>query len=62
MLTKHYVITMPEDYDGLLFAAFAEPDNYRDSAKRMQLDSICPGDPLLDCETLDPARALFFWL
>ena len=53
---------MPEDYDGLLFAAFAEPDNYRDSAKRMQLDSICPGDPLLDCETLDPERALFFWL
>lgn len=62
VLTKHYVITMPEDYDGLLFAAFAEPDNYRDSAKRMQLDSICPGDPLLDCETLDPERALFFWL
>ena len=28
----------------------------------MQLDSICPGDPLLDCETLDPERALFFWL
>lgn len=31
-----------QDYDGLVFAAEAQPDNYKDSAKRMQLDSIAP--------------------
>ena len=42
VLTKSYAIYLPEDYDGLVFAAEAQPDNYKDSAKRMQLDSISP--------------------
>ena len=40
--TKSYAVYLPEDYDGLVFAAEAQPDTYTDSAKRMQLDSISP--------------------
>lgn len=35
VLTKSYVVYMSEDYNGLVFAAEAQPDNYKDSAKRM---------------------------
>ena len=33
ILTKSYVVYMPEDYNGLIFAAEAQPDNYKDTAK-----------------------------
>lgn len=60
VLKKSYVAYMPEDYDGLIFAGQAENDNYKDAAKRMQLDSICPEADLLNCETVDPYSSLYF--
>lgn len=60
VLTKSYAVYLPEDYDGLVFAAEAQPDNYKDSAKRMQLDSISPEAALMDIDTVDPYRSLYF--
>ena len=62
VLTKSYAVYLPEDYDGLVFAAEAQPDNYKDSAKRMQLDSISPEASLMDIDTMDPYRSLYFSL
>lgn len=62
VLTKSYAVYLPEDYDGLVFAAEAQPDNYKDSAKRMQLDSISPKAALMDIDTVDPYRSLYFSL
>ena len=62
VLTKSYAVYFPEDYDGLVFAAEAQPDNYKDSAKRMQLDSISPEASLMDIDTVDPYRSLYFSL
>lgn len=62
VLTKSYAVYLPEDYDGLVFAAEAQPDNYKDSAKRMQLDSISPKASLMDIDTVDPYRSLYFSL
>lgn len=62
VLTKSYAVYLPEDYDGLIFAAEAQPDNYKDSAKRMQLDSISPKASLMDIDTVDPYRSLYFSL
>ena len=60
VLTKSYVVYLPEDYDGLIFAAETQPDNYKDSAKRMQLDSISPEACLMDIVTLDARSSLYF--
>ena len=60
VLTKSYAAYVPADYDGLIFAAAAQPDNYRDCAKRMQLDSISPEAAILDLDTLDPYSSLYF--
>ena len=62
VLTKSYAVYLPEDYDGLVFSAEAQPDNYKDSAKRMQLDSISPEAALMDIDTVDPYRSLYFSL
>ncbi len=62
ILTKSYSVYLPEDYDGLVFAAEAQPDNYKDSAKRMQLDSISPEAALMDIDTLAPYSSLYFSL
>ncbi|MBD8995951.1 MAG: hypothetical protein EGR26_05595 [Clostridiales bacterium] len=62
VLTKSYAIYLPEDYDGLVFAAEAQPDNYKDTAKRMQLDSISPEAALMDIDTVDPYSSLYFSL
>ena len=62
VLTKSYSVYLPEDYDGLVFAAEAQPDNYKDSAKRMQMDSISPEAALMDIDTVDPYRSLYFSL
>ena len=62
VFTKSYAVYLPEDYDGLVFAAEAQPDNYKDSAKRMQLDSISPEAALMDIDTVDPYRSLYFSL
>ena len=48
VLTKSYSVYLPADYDGLVFAAQAEPDTYEKSARKMQLDSISPEACVLD--------------
>jgi len=60
VLTKSYAVYVPADYDGLIFAGEAQPDNYRDCAKRMQLDSISPEGAVLELDTLDPYSSLYF--
>ena len=60
VLTKSYIGYLPADYDGLIFAAEAQPLTYKESAKRMQLDSICPEAAIMDIDTLDPYSCLFF--
>lgn len=55
-----FYANLGEDYDGLVFAAEAQPDNYKDSAKRMQLDSIAPEAAIMDIPTLDPHGNLYF--
>lgn len=62
VLTKSYVVYLPEDYDGLIFAAEAQPDNYRDQAKIMQLDSISPEAGVADIELINPYSSLYFSL
>ena len=59
---KSYSVYLPEDYDGLVFAAEGQPSSYKDSAKRMQLDSISPEAALMDIDTVDPYRSLYFSL
>lgn len=60
VLTKSYAVYLPEDYDGLFFAAETQPDNYPDCAKRMQMDSIAPEAAIMDIDTLDPySKSLF---
>ena len=62
VLTKSYSVYLPEDYDGLVFAAEAQPSNYKDTAKRMQLDSISPEAAILDLDTVDHYSGLYFSL
>ena len=60
VLTKSYVVYLPEDYDGLILAAQAQPGSYKESQKRDQLDSICPEANIMRCETVDPRTSLYF--
>lgn len=62
VFTKSYAVYIPEDYNGLVVAAEAQPDNYKDTAKRMQLDSISPEAALMDIDTVDPYSSLYFSL
>ena len=54
------MVYLPEGYDGLVFAAELEEDNYEDCAKMMQLDSILPEASIMDIELVDPNGCLFF--
>ncbi|MGN1082549.1 MAG: hypothetical protein ACI4SJ_03305 [Candidatus Avispirillum sp.] len=60
VLTKSYVAYLPEGYDGLIFAAEPQTDNYKDCAKAMQLDSIMPEASIMDIDLIDPYGCLFF--
>lgn len=60
VFTKSYTVYLPEEYDGLVFAAEAQPDNYKDSDKRMHLDSICPEAGVMEITTVNPYRSLYF--
>ena len=62
VLTKSYAVYLPEDYDGLVFAAEAQLGSYKDSAKRMQLDSISPEADIMNIDTVDPYSSLYFSL
>ena len=60
VLTKSYMVYLPDDYDGLVFAAMPQLDNYKDCARRMQLDSIAPEASIMDIDLVDPYSTLFF--
>lgn len=60
VFTKSYIVYLPEGYDSLIFAAEAQPDNYKDCAKRMLLDSISPDASIMNLDTVDPYSALYF--
>ncbi|MGI6316527.1 MAG: hypothetical protein ACOX17_07695 [Christensenellales bacterium] len=60
VFTKSYVVYLPEDYDGLIFAAESQPDNYEDSATRMQLDALFPEANIMGIDTVDPYSNLYF--
>ena len=60
VMTKTYVVTMPEDYHGLVLAVEAQPGTYAELSKRENLDSICPGGNLMDLPTIDPYTSLYF--
>ena len=60
VLTKSYMVYLPDDYDGLVFAAMPQLDNYKDCARRMQLDSIAPEASIMDIDLVDPYNTLFF--
>ena len=61
-MTKSYSVYIPEDYDGLVFAAEAQPSSYKDTARRMQLDSISPEAAIMNLDTIDPYSNLYFSL
>lgn len=60
VLTKSYVVYLPEGYDGLIFAANPMPDNYSDNETMEQLDSISPEACIMDIDLIDPYGCLFF--
>lgn len=60
VFTKSYIVYLPEGYDGLVFAAEPQQDNYRDCAKFAQLDSISPEACIMDIDMVDTAGTLFF--
>ena len=60
VLTKSYIVYLPEGYDGLVFAAEPQQDNYRDCAKSAQLDSISPEALIMDIDLVDTDNTLFF--
>ena len=60
VFTKSYMVYLPEGYDGLVFAAELEEDNYKDCAKMMQLDSILPEASIMDIDLIGPYSCLFF--
>lgn len=60
VMTKSYMVYLPEDYDGLVFAAEPEPDNYWDCAMQLQMESLYPEALIMDIVVADPYSSLFF--
>lgn len=60
VLTQSYVVYLPEDYDGLIFAAVPEPDNYNDCIKHQQMDVVYPEACIMDIDLIDPYGCLFY--
>lgn len=60
ILTKSYVVYVPEGYDGLIFAAEAAPTNFRDNERVHHLETIYPEANIMDIDLKDPFSALFF--
>ena len=60
IFTKSYVVYLPEDYDGLVFAAQAQPDNYADAMALDDLENVCPEGNIMDLSSLDPYASLYF--
>lgn len=60
IFTKSYVVYLPEDYDGLVFAAQAQPDNYADAMALDNLENVSPEGNIMDLSPLDPYASLYF--
>lgn len=60
IMTKSYVVYLPEDYDGLVFAVHPEADTYEGHAKYQELDSLYPDACILDIDVLDLYSSLYF--
>lgn len=60
IFTKSYVVYLPEDYDGLVFAAQAQPDNYADAMALDNLENVSPEGNIMDLAPLDPYASLYF--
>ena len=58
--SQSYVVYLPEDYDGLVFAVHPEADTYEGHAKYQELDSLYPDACILDIDVLDPYSSLYF--
>ena len=60
IFTKSYVVYLSEDYDGLIFAAQAQPDNYADAMALDNLENVSPEGNIMDLSPLDPYASLYF--
>lgn len=60
IFTKSYVVYLPEDYDGLVFAAQAQPDNYADAMALDNLENVSPEGNIMNLAPLDPYASLYF--
>lgn len=61
IFTKSYVVYLPEDYDGLVFAAQAQPDNYTDAMALDNLENVSPEGNIMDLTPpLNPYASLYF--
>ena len=60
IFTKSYVVYLPEDYDGLVFAAQAQPDNYADAMALDNLENVSPEGNIMGLAPLDPYASLYF--
>ena len=60
IFTKSYVVYLPEGYDGLVFAAQAQPDNYADAVALDNLENVSPEGNIMDISPLDPYASLYF--
>ena len=60
LFTKSYIVYVPEDYDGLIFAAEPQPATYDETDARLDLDRICPEASILAIDLIDPEHFLFF--
>lgn len=60
VVTRSYTVYVPEDYDGLVFAAETQPETYDRYDNRMLRYTNSPEAALLDLEETDSANMLFF--
>ncbi|MGN1031238.1 MAG: hypothetical protein ACI4PQ_06505, partial [Butyricicoccaceae bacterium] len=60
VVTRSYIVYLPEGYDGLVLAAEPEPDNRSDYDNKMKMNSIWDGMTIMDFGVLDPYGCLFF--
>ena len=59
VMTKEYIVRCPEDYDGIVFCAIAQPDNIEDfKAKRALEDGVDAYKPITECKYVDAHRTL----
>lgn len=60
VFTKSYMVYLPEGYDGLVFAAELEEDNYEDFMKRKQQSAPMAESYIMDGDSEEPYNYLFF--